>query len=136
SGTLTPRQRMNAPVAVGRLAGDQRLDLGDQLRLGLRTPATPLPGALGGCLHSEIGAGDAEGIGDPLHGVSSRAGEGDRNSRFFGCTSSSASRSTSFSNVFLPSSRCSSRTRCCNARYSEAGTTSSPAPTADSAPSA
>ena len=38
------------------------------------------------------------------------AGEGARNSRFFGCTRSSASRRISFSNVFLPKSRCSSRT--------------------------
>src|ERR1043165_6862489 len=42
----------------------------------------------------------------------------------------------SFSRVFLPSSRCSSRPWYCRARYSEVGTTSSPAPTANSAPSA
>jgi len=56
-----------------------------------------------------------------LHSVSSRAGEGERNSRFFGCIRSSASRRISFSNVFLPNSRCSSRTRLCKPRYSDAG---------------
>jgi hypothetical protein len=40
--TLTPQQRMDAAVAVGRLAGDQRLDLGDELRLGLRSPTATL----------------------------------------------------------------------------------------------
>lgn len=107
---LTPEERMDAPVAVGRLTGDQHLDLGNKLCLGLWTPPSALTGPLRGCLHSEIGAGDPEGIGDRLHGVSSRAGEGERNSRFFGCANSSASRKTSFSRVFLPSSRCSSRT--------------------------
>ena len=43
---LTPEQRMNAPVAVGRLTGDQHLDLGDKFRLGLRTPTATLPGPL------------------------------------------------------------------------------------------
>src|SRR6185312_1836873 len=133
---LTPQQRMEAPVAVGRLPGDQRLDLGDKRRLGLRRPATPLAGSLLGRSRGEIGASDTKRVGDPLHGVPSGAGERDSNSRFFGCANSSASRSTSFSRVFLPNSRCSSRTWCCKARYSEAGTTSSPAPTADNAPSA
>jgi hypothetical protein len=41
-----------------------------------------------------------------------------------------------FSNVFLPNSRCSSRTWRCRPRYPDAGTTASPAPTADSTPSA
>jgi hypothetical protein len=107
---LTPQQRMDASVAVGRLAGDQHLDLGDKLRIGRRAPATPLARPLQSCLHSQIGASDPERMGDRLHGMSSHAGEGERNSRFFGCTTSSASRSTSFSSVFLPSSRCSSRT--------------------------
>ena len=101
---------MNAPVAIGRLTGDQHLDLGDKFRLGLRTPTATLPGPLRCRLRGEIGAGHAEGIGDRFHGMSSRAGKGDRNSRFFGCAKSSASRRTSFSRVFLPSSRCNSRT--------------------------
>src|SRR5215471_489331 len=134
--TLTPQQRMDAAVAVGRLAGDQHLDLGDEIRLGLRSPTATLRGPLRCRLFSKIGTGHTEGIADRLHGMSSRAGKGDRNSRFFGCANSSASRNTSFSKVFLPSSRCNSRTWCCRARYSEAGTTSSPAPTANSAPSA
>src|SRR5919204_56364 len=133
---LTPEQRMDASVAVGRLTGDQRLDLGNKLGLGLRASTSLLPAPLASRLHRQIGAGDAEGIGDRLHGVPSRTGEVARNSRFFGCARSSASRRISFSRVFLPSSRCSSRTWCCKARYSEAGTTSSPAPIADSAPSA
>jgi len=56
-------------------------------------------------LRGKIGAGNTEGIGDRLHGVSSRTGDGERNNRFFGCINSSASRSTSFSKVFLPSMR-------------------------------
>src|ERR1044071_6992239 len=127
---------MDAPVPVGRLTGAQRLDLADKLGLGVWATTSPPPAPLASRLHGQIGAGDALSIGDGLHGVPSRAGEGDRNSRFFGCARSSASRRISLSRVFLPSSRCSSRTWYCRARYSEVGTTSSPAPTANSAPSA
>jgi hypothetical protein len=107
---LAPQQCMDAPISVGWLAGDQRLNLSDKLYLGLRRSASPPAEPLQAGLHGEIGAGDTQGIGDRLHGVSSRAGDGGRNSRFFGCINSSASRSTSFSRVFLPRSRCSSRT--------------------------
>src|ERR1051325_6766946 len=131
---LTPEQRMDAPITIGRLTGYQRLDLGDKLGLGVWATTSPPPAPLASRLHGQIGAAHAECIGNRLHGVPSRTGEVARNSRFFGCTRSSASRRISFSRVFLPSSRCSSRTWCCNARYSEAGTTSSPAPIADSAP--
>ena len=101
---------MNAAVAVGGLTGDQRLDLGHKRCLGLWPTAPPLWGPARRRLHREIGACHAERIGDRLHGAPARAGEGERNSRFFGCTRSSASRRISFSRVFLPSSRCSSRT--------------------------
>jgi hypothetical protein len=85
------------------------------------------------CLNSQVRAGDPERIGDHLHGALSHTDEGPRNS-FFDRARSSASRRISFSKVFLPSSRCSSRTWLYKARYSEAGITSSPAPTVDSAP--
>ena len=85
-------------------------------------------------LHDEVRARHPKRLGNPLYGMSSRAGKGERNSRFFGWARSSVSRRISFSMVFLPKSRCSSRTWCCKARYSEADTTSSPAPTADNAP--
>ena len=75
---------MDAPITVGRLTGDQRLDLGDKLGLGVWATTSPPPAPLASRLHGQIGAGDAEGIGDGLHGVPSRAGKGDRNSRFFG----------------------------------------------------
>ena len=81
---LTPEQRMDAPVTVGRLTGDQRLDLGDKRCLGLWSTAPALSGPLRCCLHGQIGARHPERIGYRLHGVPSRAGEGDRNSRFFG----------------------------------------------------
>ena len=81
---LTPQQRMDASIAIGRLTGDQPLDLGDKLSLGPWATTSPLPAALASCLHRQIGAGDAKGIGDRLHGVSSRMGEGARNSLFFG----------------------------------------------------
>jgi hypothetical protein len=71
--TLTPQQRMGTAVAVGRLAGDQQLDLGDELRLGLRSPTATLRGPLRCRLLSKVGAGHTEGIGDRLHGMSSRA---------------------------------------------------------------
>ena len=99
---------MNAAVAVSGLTGDQRLDLGYKRCLRLWPTAPSLSGPSRRGLHREIGACHAERIGDRLHGVPARAGEGERNSRFFGCTRSSASRRISFSRVFLPSSRCSS----------------------------
>src|SRR5438270_8979906 len=79
---LTPEQRMDAPVTVSRLTGDQRIDLGDKLCLGLWATTSPLSGPLRCRLHGQIGARHAERIGYRLHGVPSRAGEGDRNSRF------------------------------------------------------
>ena len=105
-----PDQRMHPAIAVGRLTGDGLLDLGQQFGLGLRPPPTPATRPTSGRLGDKVRARYPEPIGDRLHGVKSRAGEGARNSRFFGCARSSASRRISFSNVFLPKSRCSSRT--------------------------
>jgi hypothetical protein len=47
---LMAEQSMDALIAVGRLTGDQRLDLRDKLRLGLRTSSATLasPGSPGG----------------------------------------------------------------------------------------
>src|SRR6185437_11635503 len=42
---LTPEQRMDAPVTVGRLTGDQRLDLGDKRCFGLWPTAPALFGS-------------------------------------------------------------------------------------------
>jgi hypothetical protein len=70
---------LRAPV----LAPHRDADRGDELCLGLRTPAAPLTGPLPGGLRSEIGAGRPEGVGDCLHGMPSPASEGDRKSRFF-----------------------------------------------------
>src|SRR3954464_14534055 len=42
---LTPEQRMDAPITVGRLTGDQRLDLGDKLRLGVWATTSPAAGS-------------------------------------------------------------------------------------------
>jgi hypothetical protein len=72
-------------------------------------------------------------ITDRLH-WSSSGNEGERAIHFRDFMTSTASRNISFSIVFLPSSRCSSRT-CANASdSSEAGTTSSPELTADKLP--
>src|SRR3954468_7122129 len=72
---LTPEQRMDAPITVGRLTGDQRLDLGDKLGLRVWATTSPPPAPLACRVHGQIGAGDAQGIGDGLHGVPSRAGD-------------------------------------------------------------
>jgi hypothetical protein len=80
---LTPEQRMDAPVAVGRLAGDQRLDLTDKLCLGLWATSPPLPGPIRRRLRGRLERATPERIGNRLPGVPSRAGEGERSSRFF-----------------------------------------------------
>ena len=83
-GATPPDQGVEAPVAIGRLAGDSLLDRGQQLVFQLRSATAPLAARLRCRLDGPIGTRHAEGIGDRLHGVSSRAGEGARNSRFFG----------------------------------------------------
>jgi hypothetical protein len=100
-----PDQGVHPPLAVSRLTGDHLFDLSQQLGLG---PA-PAPATRCSCrrLGDEVRARHPKRIGDRLHGLSSRTGEGARNSRFFGCARSSASRRISFSRVFLPNSRCS-----------------------------
>jgi hypothetical protein len=47
---------MDAPVTVGRLTGDPRLDLVDKLCLGLWATSSPLPGPLRCRVHGQIGA--------------------------------------------------------------------------------
>ena len=63
-------------------------------KFGLRLGSAPAPAAWygSGRLDRQVGARHPERIGHPLHGVSSRAEEGERNSRFFGRARSSASR--------------------------------------------
>jgi hypothetical protein len=73
---------------------------------------SPLPRPLRCRLHGQMGTRHPERIGYRLMACrSARA----RKSRFFGCATSSASRRISFSRVFFPSSRCSSRVWCCKA---------------------
>jgi hypothetical protein len=51
---LTPEQRMDAPRAVSRLPGDQRLDLADKLCLGLWGTSPPLLGPIRRPLHGGL----------------------------------------------------------------------------------
>src|SRR5262249_23493850 len=100
-----------------------------------RPPADPFLRPLAHAFH-QIGAGDPNHLCHGRHRELSFGGDGGSRSCFFDPVAcSSASLRISASSVFLPSSRCSSRTWLCKARYSEAGTTCSPLPAAVSAPS-
>ena len=79
-------------------------------------------------------AGDAERIGYRGHRTSLGNEVERKKSLFAPAARDTASRSSSFSMAFLPSSRCNSRTYASSSRYSDAGTTSSPAAAAASAP--
>src|SRR6185369_5661912 len=131
---LTTQESMNPSIAVGGQIGNERLDRGDkpsirQRRATSTTRGGPLP-------RREVRARDAQGCGHRAHRPPS-GHELTRKGSFLGAvTRSTASRRISFSSVFLPNSRCSSRICCCAARNSETGTTSSPAPAAVKAPRA
>src|SRR5262249_1021226 len=118
------------PIAVGRQFGDDRLDLGHQFVVRSRGPTDPL---LGPFLETvrKIGAGDADYPCHGLHREPSFGGDGGSRSCFFDPVACSRASLRIFaSSVFFPRSRLSSRTWFCKARYSEAGTTSSPLPAA------
>jgi hypothetical protein len=106
---LSADQGVDAAIAVAWLTGDDRLDLGQQGRVWLRRPSAALA-RLRCRLLRQVRTGDAKRVRHRLRGVPSRSDEGERNSRFFGCARSSASRKISVSSVFFPSRRCSSRT--------------------------
>ena len=100
---------LHPPIAVGGHGGDHGLDLLDQGGLRQGRPATRR-GGLRLCLLDEIRARHPEGLGDDTHREPSFGNETDRSSRFFESTTSKASLNTSASSVFLPKSRCNSRT--------------------------
>ncbi len=100
---------MHPPIAIGGHGGDYGLDLLDQGGIRHGRPAARASGARLGLL-GKVGAGHSEVVGHDTHREVSFGNETDRSSRFFESTTSKASLSTSASSVFLPKSRCSSRT--------------------------
>src|SRR5215203_5243007 len=108
--SVAAKKGMNPPVAVGGQVGHECPDRGDKLpiRRGWSPPTLcggPVPGR-------EVRAREAERRGDRAHREPS-GHEITRKSPFLGAvTRSTASRRISFSSVFLPSSRCSSRICC------------------------
>jgi len=104
--SLSSVQRMNAPIAVGRLPDDGGLDLGQQLVFRLGPSAN---GVAGLCSLASARRGSSA----PPLASEQRASrdilasrQGRPHQPFFTCAGSSASRRTS---VFLPNSRCNSR---------------------------
>jgi hypothetical protein len=120
-----PQHRPDPPVAIGRHLPDHRFDLNHQIGLRLRRP----PNWLGeGRTYPDrdVRACDIEHFAHRPHWEPPFGHDSDRNKCFFEpAETSSASFRISASIVFLPSSRCSSRTWLCSDRYSEAGTTGS-----------
>ena len=104
---LATQEGMNPSIAVGGQIGDEPLDRGEKASIRQRratstTQGAPLPGR-------EMRARDAQGCGDRAHRPSP-GHEVTREGSFLGAvTRSTASRRISFSSVFLPSNRCSSR---------------------------
>jgi hypothetical protein len=52
--SMSPEERMDAPTAVGRLPGDDLLDLGQQMLFRLGSPAPTLPGCVRCYLDDEV----------------------------------------------------------------------------------
>lgn len=106
---------MHPPVAVGRQVGDQCTDIGHEFGIGQwRPPARP--GRWPVAHRGQVRPCDADRFGDRAHRPSS-GNEIERNGSFFGpAARETASRRISFSIVFLPSMRCSSRTWASRAR--------------------
>ena len=130
---LPPQERMDPAVAIGRQFGDQSLDTRDEIFLGQRRSAAAARRGLAPG-RQEMLPRDAERVRHLAH-RSPSGNESVRNAVFWGpATREIAPRRISFSMVFLPSMRCSSRTWFSSARYSLAGTTSPPARVAVRAP--
>src|SRR5215210_979867 len=126
-----PAQHCPDPaIAVGGHVRDDGLDLGQQIVFRLRPTADPLLCPAADAL-GHIGTGNFQSFAHRLHREPPLGSDNDRSSCFFEpVETSSASFKISASSVFLPSSRCNSRTWLCRARYSEAATTSSSLPAA------
>src|SRR5450631_1637139 len=127
-------QRRNPAVAVSRPLIDQRAERGQQINVAnlavRRSWLTCAPQPL-----RKLRSGYIQSLGHALHGKSSSGNDGNREISFFSCASFTASRKISFSNVFLPRTRCNSRTCFCNDRISAFDTTSSSARIASFPPS-
>src|SRR5262249_44744467 len=103
-------------VAVGWPVGRDRLDLRHEFIVWQRRPADPFLRSLAHAF-DQTGAGDPNHFRHGLHREPSFGGDGGSRSCFFDPVAcSSASLRISASSVFLPSSRCSSRTWLCKAR--------------------
>ena len=107
---------VDTSVAVGWQLGDHRLDLCHEFVVWQRRPANPFLRSLSHAF-DQIGAGDSNHLRHAFHREPSFGGDGASRSRFFDPVAcSNASLRISASSVFLPSSRCSSRTWLCKAR--------------------
>src|SRR6266700_5682757 len=97
---------MDAPIAVGRQIGNNRLDRRHQIAVWYRRPADPPLRPLLQAL-DQVGPSYPDHLRHDLHREPSFGGNGGSRSRFFEpAACSSASLRISASNVFLPSSRC------------------------------
>src|SRR5262245_17668031 len=107
---------VDTPVAVGRQLGDDRLNLRHEFVVWQRRPANPFLRSLSHAF-DQIGAGVSNHLRHGFHREPSFGGDGGSRNRFFDPVAcSNASLRISASSVFLPSSRCSSRTWLCKAR--------------------
>lgn len=130
----TTQNAPGSPVAVAGEVGYCLTQFGDQLRIvsaACRSTITPMCRACPSCLGCR--ARYAEDFADPLQ-RSSSGNKGERAIQFFARPYSTASFSISFSRVFLPSTPCKALSSWSAFASSEAGTTDSPAETADRAP--
>src|SRR6266851_1244007 len=104
---------MDTPIAVGRQLGNHRLDRRHQIAVRDWRPANP---PLRPLLHTldQVGPRYPDHLRHGLHREPSFGGNGGSRRRFFEPAACSiASLRISASNVFFPSSRCSSRTWLC-----------------------
>src|ERR1700690_3369538 len=117
--SLAPEKRPDAPIAIGRLIADDRLDPGDEFFLRRGRAPNPFKGLGEGSLETsgDVRSGDAERFTNGFHRIPSLGGESARTRCFFWPPASSrASFRISVSIVFLPSRRCISRSCPCKAR--------------------
>lgn len=133
--SLAAQYAPDAAIAIAAQMRNGAPNLFDPARIiGLPGTATIPPIYRPSQLFRHVGARYTEDVAYPLHWAT-LGKEGKRAIHFRDFITSTGSRRISFSMVFFPSSRCNSRTCLRASLSSEAGTTSSPALTADRLPS-
>src|SRR5687767_13723994 len=131
---LTVQQSPHAPIAIGGPFINNRPHQRQQPDIiGLAIRRSRARGALH--LLDQVGAGDAECVRDRFHREPSSGRQGACDKSFFDFASANASWRISFSSVFLPNKRSSSRIWRLSSRTSAAATTWSSARTASWPPS-